>query len=288
MQTVNVTSPVANVTSAELRDFIKSHPESEYVLVDVRQAEEYQCGHIAGAQHIPLNELEGHASELKQLANRHLIFYCRGGARSSRASAWAAQVLGLPKVMNLVGGFLGWEGPGLIDFPRLASFDLNGSVESLLRQAFQLEQGTHHFYELLAAEHRSGIVGETLASLLIAELAHASVVHQLLREADPNLQESFEGLLARAPGSLLEDGLSFEAALSSARQLGRGAEMALLELLLDIELGAYDLYKNLALKVSTEQSKSSLMDLAQQEKAHVDLVLRAISKLTKAHSNPTI
>jgi rhodanese-related sulfurtransferase len=48
----------------------------EVVLIDVRPAEEYAAGHIAGARSIPLDELE---QRMKELPNdREVVAYCRG------------------------------------------------------------------------------------------------------------------------------------------------------------------------------------------------------------------
>jgi DNA-binding transcriptional ArsR family regulator len=46
------------------------------VLVDVRPVEEYESGHIDGAQSIPIDELERRLAELP--ADREVIAYCRG------------------------------------------------------------------------------------------------------------------------------------------------------------------------------------------------------------------
>jgi rhodanese-related sulfurtransferase/predicted transcriptional regulator len=48
----------------------------DVVLVDVRPRDEFDAGHIDGAQSIPLEELEEHLGELP--ADREVIAYCRG------------------------------------------------------------------------------------------------------------------------------------------------------------------------------------------------------------------
>jgi rhodanese-related sulfurtransferase len=48
----------------------------DVVLVDVRPSEEFDAGHIAGAQSIPLDELERRMAELP--ADREVVAYCRG------------------------------------------------------------------------------------------------------------------------------------------------------------------------------------------------------------------
>lgn len=279
MEATTLSPTVTNVTSEDLREYMKNHKESDYVLIDVRQSEEYLEGHIPGARLMPLNELESYADELKQLSNRDLIFYCRGGARSARASAWATQVLRLPSIRNLLGGFSGWQGPALTDFPRLSSFELNGSTEALLRHALELEKGTHRLYEMLLVEYPSGVLGETISALVGAELAHGQAVHKMLAGLIGASAGDFETAFANLPGNIIENGVPFDVVLSRARELGPAGSVALLELALEIELGAYDLYKNLAGSVQSELAQKALTDLAQQEKGHADLVLKAIGKM---------
>jgi rhodanese-related sulfurtransferase len=48
----------------------------DVVLVDVRPQDEFEAGHIEGAQSIPLDELEQHLEELP--SDREVIAYCRG------------------------------------------------------------------------------------------------------------------------------------------------------------------------------------------------------------------
>ena len=48
----------------------------DVVVVDVRRAEEYAAGHVAGAISVPLDELEARLAELP--AGRDVVAYCRG------------------------------------------------------------------------------------------------------------------------------------------------------------------------------------------------------------------
>jgi rhodanese-related sulfurtransferase/DNA-binding MarR family transcriptional regulator len=50
--------------------------KGDVVLVDVRPAEEFEAGHIAGARSIPIEELEDRLAELP--ADREVVAYCRG------------------------------------------------------------------------------------------------------------------------------------------------------------------------------------------------------------------
>lgn len=74
-------------------------------LVDVRADHEWEAGRIAGATHLPLDELAGRAGEIDQ--GRPVVVYCRGGNRSSMAAA-ALTAAGYDAV-KLTEGIVGWS-----------------------------------------------------------------------------------------------------------------------------------------------------------------------------------
>ncbi|MFJ7669137.1 rhodanese-like domain-containing protein [Lysinibacillus sp. NPDC097195] len=75
-------------------------------LIDVREVEEVQEGHIPGVIHIPLGLLEFRLHELNK--NEPYIIVCRSGARSGRATQFL-ESQGFD-VTNMIGGMLAWEG----------------------------------------------------------------------------------------------------------------------------------------------------------------------------------
>ena len=56
----------------------------EAVILDVRELDEWEAGHIPGALHIPLAELEARWPELR--ASDSVIAVCRSGNRSATAT----------------------------------------------------------------------------------------------------------------------------------------------------------------------------------------------------------
>jgi rhodanese-related sulfurtransferase len=78
-------------------------------LVDVRADHEWEAGRIAGASHIPLAELAQRAGEIDK--ERPVVLYCRGGNRSSMATAALADA-GYDAA-KLSEGITGWEEEGL-------------------------------------------------------------------------------------------------------------------------------------------------------------------------------
>jgi rhodanese-related sulfurtransferase len=77
-------------------------------LVDVRMTPEYDAGHIAGARHVPLDQVGTAASELDPA--RPLVFYCRVGERSALA-AEAFRGAGYD-AYTMAGGLVAWAGEG--------------------------------------------------------------------------------------------------------------------------------------------------------------------------------
>lgn len=74
----------------------------EAMLVDVREPEEHAAGNIGGIN-IPLGTLSSRIGELPR--DKHLIVYCRSGARSAQAVRLLA-TSGFSQVSNLEGGLL--------------------------------------------------------------------------------------------------------------------------------------------------------------------------------------
>jgi rhodanese-related sulfurtransferase len=76
----------------------------EAVIVDVREPDEWEAGHIPGALHMPLKELEARRPELR--ASGSVIAVCRSGNRSATATQ-ALRSEGIDAA-NLTGGMKAW------------------------------------------------------------------------------------------------------------------------------------------------------------------------------------
>jgi rhodanese-related sulfurtransferase/DNA-binding transcriptional ArsR family regulator len=66
----------ARMEPVDRKELVERVSRGEAVVLDVRPAEEYAAGHIAGAISIPLRELESRLRELP--ADREIVAYCRG------------------------------------------------------------------------------------------------------------------------------------------------------------------------------------------------------------------
>ena len=81
-------------------------------VIDVREDAEFAKGHIVGARHIPLAQLETRVKELQKYKSKPVIVCCETGNRSSAAMA-TLKKLGFENVYNLSGGYAGWQQAGL-------------------------------------------------------------------------------------------------------------------------------------------------------------------------------
>ncbi|HBX68143.1 MAG TPA: sulfate transporter [Chloroflexi bacterium] len=82
------------------------------LIIDVREPREFRQGHIPEAQSIPLMKLFGDISQVPK--DRPVVFVCRGGRRSTRAT-YALSRQGFDNVRVLVGGMQAWETIGLLE-----------------------------------------------------------------------------------------------------------------------------------------------------------------------------
>lgn len=82
---------------------------SDLHLLDVREPDEWQAGHVAGSQHIPLGELRARLAEVPK--GKTILAVCRSGSRSDAASR-GLRTLGYA-AENLDGGLMAWVRAGL-------------------------------------------------------------------------------------------------------------------------------------------------------------------------------
>jgi len=98
--------PLATVGAVELADRLRS--EREFLLLDVRESDEFERAQIPGATLIPLAELEGRLDEIEVWKNREVVALCHLGGRSAKA----CRILidhGFGRVKNLDGGIDAWS-----------------------------------------------------------------------------------------------------------------------------------------------------------------------------------
>ena len=77
-------------------------------VIDVCSAEEFAAGHLIGARHVPLDQLEQQLAGVAKNKSQPLILVCASGMRSKRAVA-VAKKLGYEQAHSLTGGLKAWK-----------------------------------------------------------------------------------------------------------------------------------------------------------------------------------
>jgi molybdopterin/thiamine biosynthesis adenylyltransferase/rhodanese-related sulfurtransferase len=91
------------------------------IWVDVREADEWQEGHLPGAVHVERGNLESRIESVAPDKTQPVVLYCAAGNRSAFA-AKTLEELGYANAHSLIGGFTDWKRNGLeIVMPRTLS-----------------------------------------------------------------------------------------------------------------------------------------------------------------------
>ncbi len=90
----------------------KALDSQDWVLLDVREKDEYREGHLPGAISLPRGFLELRVEQLVPDKRKPIIAYCAGGTRSLLAAKQLIE-MGYEKVVSMAGGFTAWKNQGL-------------------------------------------------------------------------------------------------------------------------------------------------------------------------------
>jgi rhodanese-related sulfurtransferase len=100
---------VSHLTPAEATLLMN---REDALVLDVRETGEWSTGHISGARHITLAQLDKRLSELDKFKEKPIIVVCASGNRSSSACGQLKKH-GFGKVFSLGGGVSSWRDANL-------------------------------------------------------------------------------------------------------------------------------------------------------------------------------
>jgi len=264
------------LTAAEFKEYMRTNKEKNYLVIDVRQASEYEDGHIPGARLMPLTEVETRLFTLPP--DRDLIFYCANGGRSQ----WAASLAGEGEVSkktvyHLRGGMQAWEGKALAGYPKVKIFDQDQTLEKLLATAMDLEKGAWRFYQYAMNKYRDDPISLTLEQVSIAEKAHATLIYRFWKKFQ-HTPPPFDRIYQSLAGEILEGGHNFEETCRRLDAVRKHGCADVIELAMTIEYSAFDLYRTMAERTENSEAQSTFLSIAQAEKAHMRALTRAIDQ----------
>jgi sulfur-carrier protein adenylyltransferase/sulfurtransferase len=87
---------------------VKIDEKQDFVLVDVREQNEYDMARIPGSILVPLSQLPNRFHELDKYKGKEIVIHCKMGGRSAKAIAFLKQQ-GFDNLVNVAGGITGWS-----------------------------------------------------------------------------------------------------------------------------------------------------------------------------------
>ena len=89
----------------------------DFLLLDVREENEYEVAKIDGSLLIPMSQLQQRVAELEQHRGRRIVVHCHHGGRSLQVTE-ALRNHGFTRVQNMAGGIDQWSEQIDPDVPR--------------------------------------------------------------------------------------------------------------------------------------------------------------------------
>ena len=100
-----------NVKACSVSDvfkLMKNKDSEDFILVDIREDNEFNAGHIKGAIHLGKGIIERDIHLHVNDHDKKIVLYCGGGYRSVLA-AESLQKMGYTNVISMDGGWKGWN-----------------------------------------------------------------------------------------------------------------------------------------------------------------------------------
>ncbi len=260
-------TPVKSIDAVEARQYVQRMAGDAFTLLDVRQPGEYEAEHLPGAKLIPLPELGSRLPELDP--DRPTVVYCAIGGRS-RVAAQVLAAKGFREVLNLSGGIKAWNSQKAVgpEDLGLQLFSGNESPEETLMTAYSLEEGLREFYVSMAAQVKAEKARRLFDQLSTIEVKHQDRIfseYRRLSGSAPTREEFVQKVVA----SGMEGGLTTQDYLR-LYQPDLEVPEEVVSLAMAIEAQALDLYQRAADRAETMESKNVLMQIANEERAHLE------------------
>ena len=266
MEDTNAGKKIETMNVDQAKEWFIGNKGSEFIILDVRQPEEYRSGHLPGAVFIPLPDLINKVGELDHA--KPIIAYCRSGNRSRAAAAFLL-IYGFSKVYSMDGGITAWNGQVATGSYNEGLSMLEGreTAEELISLAMALEEGSRMFYvnvEELTLDTEAKNVLKTIAE---AEEKHKTQILQAYKLiTGENLTDD---ILNREPLSgIMEGGVRIDEVVSFLK----GSDKTLLDILevsMQLEINSLDLYIKILRNIEDAGAKKVFDILIEEEKNHL-------------------
>ena len=110
---------------------------------------------------------------------------------------------------------------------------------------------------------------DAMEYLTSAEEEHAKALYRIFEKGNSVPDKTFEELFGSMKGDILEGGMTLNSAIEHLESIEEDRSVHILDLCLDIEFSAFDLYKNALRKIDDPEIKKVLNSIANGEKNHM-------------------
>jgi rhodanese-related sulfurtransferase/rubrerythrin len=272
---------VKRIKPDELKEILERDKMGQFMLVDVRQPEEYRARHIPGARLFHLGELEARHGELEK--DKKIVTYCRSGHRSMGAAILLCG-LGFKDIYTMDGGMLDWDYEILTGLPegKPDLFTDKGEVGDVFMIALKLEKGSQEFYVRAAGKVKSQKTIEAFQRLAQIEEKHMERIYDRYGEAlGKDKLPTFNLIKQKLSSEYIEGGIEINKVLLRVEEREFRDEMEALEVALEKEYVSYDFYKRVAGVMADYDIRALLHELAWEERKHIYSLLTKIKNLVK-------
>lgn len=180
---------IPEVDPTEVKEILDQGEDAPAVVIDVREQQEWDESHIAGAKHVPRGYLEQRIGRAAPDHDQRVILYCAAGNRSAIAAKTLIEELGYTNVESMTGGITLWKQR---NFPITIPFQFNDAQRIRYSRHMLLpEVGPGGQQRLLEAKvlllGAGGLGAPTALYLAAAGVGHLGIVDDDVVDAS-NLQ----------------------------------------------------------------------------------------------------
>jgi sulfur-carrier protein adenylyltransferase/sulfurtransferase len=269
---------VEGIDSEQAKKFLAAHPEGSYTLLDVRQPSEYEEEHLPGAKLIPLGQLGDSLNEIDK--SKPVIAYCAIGGRS-RVAAQLLSGYGFPEVYNLKGGIKGWQGykasgPEELNLDLVRGDETPAEIAAL---AIGMEESLKQFYQNLLPRTQDEDVKQLFTKMIEVSDLHKQKFIKFYQQVEPD--KDVAALEADVKTDIMEGGYKMEDFIQKNGPYMQTL-MGALDIAMMLETQALDLYGRFAEKADIDATKDFLLQVAQEEKTHLNMLGQLLEEKVKA------
>jgi rubrerythrin len=165
----------------------------------------------------------------------------------------------------------------MTDQPRMKVFTLadGGSLADFLYTGMDLERGAWRFYSAVLDRHAEAAFARPIDLLARAEEGHARLLYRYWA-AEQEDAPPFEEVYGALAGEIIEGGRDVASMVARLAELSDDPCLDIVEMSLDIEFSAYDLYRAMAHRYRGTEIEEPFLAIAQAEKEHMRIASEAL------------